>query len=581
MDMHAPPRVALGGKQRRRLYTATVSAVAMVCLYALFNLSLGYFVDLELQGVNTRAALYRTSLINALERFHHLPHVLAQDTFVMSTANGADAAVLNHRLAAFSDQAGLEAIYLMDIHGQTIAASNHDKPVTFLGQNYAFRPYFKDALAGNLGEFFAIGSTTSRPGYFIAQPVRASSGVVIGVIALKVDLNPLVQSWSDSGERVLVTNGDGVVVLSSHADWLYGTIAPITPQRMAEIRAERQFGREPLDLLSWQQPSIGTVRMDDATYLHQSIPVERLGWSLHLLGDVERARERAWFSVIAAAILISLFMMAAFFLRSVRINNALQASQADRRKLRVANIELERAQAELARTGKLAVLGQLAASVTHELGQPISAMRNYLMAAELDAQTDDDRELLKRLGSIVRRMENIAHQLRFFAQPSEETFEPVDLAKVWKGAYALVAMDLQMAKIELRTDLDFPASTPVPQVMGNRYRLEQVVVNLLKNAISVLKDSPVRVLTVRLYCEDGFAVLSVEDTGPGLGSQSIEQLQEPFHTTKASGEGMGLGLAISAEIIKEHGGQMLATNRDTMGAIFTLKIPQHDSRSPS
>lgn len=575
--MDAPPRVALGGKQRRRLYTATVSAVAMICLYALFNLSLGYFVDLELQGVNTRAALYRTSLINALERFHHLPHVLAQDPFVISAASGADAATLNHRLETFSDRAGLEAIYLMDIHGQTIAASNHDKPVTFLGQNYAFRPYFKDALAGNLGEFFAIGTTTSRPGYFIAQPVRGSSGLVIGVIALKVDLNPLVQSWSDSGERVLVTNGDGVVVLSSHADWLYGTIAPITPQRMAEIRAERQFGREPLNLLAWQQPTVGTVRLDDATYLHQSIPVARLGWSLHLLGDVERAQERAWFSVIGAAILISLFMMAAFFLRSVRINNALQASQADRRKLRVANAELERAQAELARTGKLAVLGQLAASVTHELGQPISAMRNYLMAAELDAETDEDRELLKRLGGIVLRMENISHQLRFFAQPSEDTFEPVDLAKVWKGAYALVAMDLQLAKIELRIASDDPA----PQVMGNRYRLEQVVVNLLKNAISVLKDSPVRILTVSLYCEDGFAMLSVEDTGPGFGAQSIEQLQEPFHTTKASGEGMGLGLAISAEIIKEHGGQLLASNRDTMGAVFTLKIPQLDSRSPS
>ncbi|MEG3619649.1 ATP-binding protein [Magnetovibrio sp. PR-2] len=545
--------------------------------YALFHFALAYFHELELQRVDNRTSLYRTSLVGALEQFQHLPHVLARDPYVILGADGSDLDALNARLQDFSNSAGLEAIYLMDPAGKTIAASNFDQEVTFLGQNYGFRPYFKAALSQKRGEFFAIGSTTSKPGYFIAEPVLGPRANVTGVIALKVNFAPLTQSWTRGEERALVSNKDGVVVLSSEPKWLYGTLNPITQARMQDIRLERQFGKEKLAPLPWRELGPGTVSLDGQTYLHNAVAVGRLDWTLHLLGDVGRVQERAWFTVITAAIVISLLLVVAFFIRSVRIRDALQASQAARRKLHQTNIELEEAQAELARASKLAALGQLAASVTHELGQPISAMRNYLTAAELDDDDVGDKDLLQRLSAIVVRMENIFQQLRFFAQPREDAFAPINLVDAWTSAFDLVSMDLQMAKIKTNTTVEDPAI----KVFANRFRLEQVIVNLLKNAIAALKTCSTRELNVRLYIQDSFAILSVADSGAGLGDKSIEHLQEPFHTTKASGEGMGLGLAISAEIIKEHDGELLAANVPGGGAEFSVKLPLHKNGSSS
>jgi len=567
-----------GGK-----WLLVVGVVAVLAAAALFTLSFSYFKNAELQRAQNRASLYLSTLVNALERFQYLPFVLAQDPFVISAAAGVDRDGLNRRFAEFAARADLEAIYLMDTSGLTVAASNHAAEVTFMGQNYGFRPYFKEALAGRRGEFFGVGATTSLPGYFVAEAVRGEGGDVLGVVAIKLSLSDLAQAWAEGGETAVVSNGDGVVVLSSDANWLYRTITSISETRLEEIVAGRQFGNNALAPLEWEETSVDGVRLAGRSYLRVSSSVLQLGWTFHFLADESRVRERALFAVIAAAIVLSLLLALAVFLRSERIRVALNASQADRRQLRSANTKLEReieerhaaeqrlerAQSELARASKLAALGQLSASVTHELGQPIAAMRNYLTAAELDAGDDDHASLFERLGAIVARMENITTQLKFFARPSESKLERVDLHKVLDGALVLVSPDLKAAEIELSFDL---SDQPII-VNGIRLRLEQVLVNLLRNSVVAMKGSSWRMLTIRIGKTESRAVLSVEDTGHGLGGQSIEQLQDPFHTTRASGEGMGLGLAISAAIVKEHSGVLSAKDLDAEGAIFSIELP--------
>ncbi len=502
---------------------------------------------------------------------------------MIAAAAGVDRDGLNRRLADFAARADLEAIYLMDLSGLTVAASNYGAEITFLGQNYGFRPYFKEALAGRRGEFFGIGATTFLPGYFIAQAVRGTDGGVLGVIAIKLSLSGLTQAWAEGGETVVVSNADGVVVLSSDESWLYRSLAPIPEARLKEIVAGRQFASKSLEPLEWIETGADGVGLEGRSYLRVSSIMSRLGWTLHFLADESRVRERALFTMIAAAIVLSLLLALAVFLRSERIRTALNASQADRRQLRATNTKLEqeieerhaaerrleRAQSELARASKLAALGQLSASVTHELGQPIAAMRNYLTAAEFDAQSGDHADLVERLGAIVARMENITTQLKFFARPSENKLEKVDLHEVLDGALVLVAPDLKSAGIELSIDLSHRPAV----VNGIRLRLEQVLVNLLRNSIGAMEESTRRVLTIRIGKTGSRAVLSVEDTGHGLGGQSIGQLQDPFHTTRASGEGMGLGLAISAAIVKEHSGELSAKDRDAEGAIFLIELP--------
>jgi len=217
----------------------------------------------------------------------------------------------------------------------------------------------------------------------------------------------------------------------------------------------------------------------------------------------------------------------------------------------------------LARSSKLAALGQLAASVTHELGQPLSAMKNHLAAADIAASSDTG--LISKLSGLVTRMEGIATELRFFAKPGKPTMERIDLRRVWKGAFELTEAEISAKGVKLETDLP---NGPL-WVDGNLLRLEQVVVNLVKNALRAMSDTDQPSLKIRIGTP---AFVSVRDTGPGLNGASIENLREPFFTTRASGTGLGLGLAISAQIAAEHNGQLKSVDHKD-GAEFVLSLP--------
>lgn len=237
-----------------RLFTVLISVLAIaLAASGAQRLSYGYFKSEELAKAQGRLSLYRTSVSGALERFSHLTHVLARDSFVLATAAGGETTPLNSRLKDFSDRAGLDAIYLMDAQGLTIAASNHDQPTSFLDHNYGFRPYFRDAMAGKQGRFYAIGATTGEPGYFIAEAVRDANDTALGVIAIKIAFTVLEESWRGSGEQVILANDDGVVLLASNPDWRYRVLRPLDTAQRRAIVAARQFPGQPLTPLDWTE----------------------------------------------------------------------------------------------------------------------------------------------------------------------------------------------------------------------------------------------------------------------------------------------------------------------------------------
>ncbi len=541
-----------------------------------------YFSQEEWSKAQGQLSLYRSTVVAELEQHSHLTHILARDTFVTDAVAGAGTGVLNARLEDFAKQSGLEAIYLMDANGVTIAASNHATETSFVGHNYGFRPYFKDALQGKHGRFYAIGMTTGLPGLFLADGVVVEGHEVAGVIAIKKGFSVLEDSWRRAGEQVILTNRDGVVLLASDPAWRYRALKPLTVAQKAEIGAVRQFSGQPLNPLDWRVQAPNRAVIGGAEHMHLVADDLPDGWQLHYFADDGRAVARSWLATAAVVFLAGALMIVFQVQRARRVGRALKRAEKEEAQLRTSNLQLEnevterkatearlqKAQKELAQASRLAALGQLSASVTHELGQPIAAMRNHLAAAELNPK--NAAQLGPEIGDLVGRMEGITRQLKFFATSSEEAFEVFDLRDAMQAGLTLLAPNLDKGAVTVNLK---QAEDPV-WVRGNRLRLEQVITNVLRNACDAMEDElAASRLCVTVGQAKEIAFFDVADTGHGIGAASLPDLQEPFVTTRESGRGMGLGLAISASIIKDHDGTMSAQDRAKGGAVFRVKLP--------
>lgn len=563
--------------------TIIFSLLFLVFAAGAFVLSQRYFRSEEVTRAEGRLSLYRSTVVAELDRFSHLTFVLARDPFVMETASGGPTAPLDGRLASFANQSGLDAIYLMDFEGLTISASNAGSASSFVGQNYSFRPYFQEAMEGGQGRFYGIGATTGLPGYFIADSVVSDLGEALGVIAIKIDLTRLENSWREGGEQVLLTNADGVVLLASNPDWRYRSLTALDAGQRQAIAATRQFPGQALDPLDWREGGGNSAIIGGADVIHVMSDALPHGWQLHYFASVDPVTTRSWLATVIAVVIAGGVALVFLMRRNAQTQAALTALEAEEAELRraydllaveiddrrAAERRLERTRDELSRASRLAALGELAASVTHELGQPITAMRNHLAAAEMGGGA----QAIPRLAGLVERMEGITRQLKFFSNPGEDALKPVDLGHAMREALKLVAPNVEKHDVNLVEEIDSTSAV----IQGNALRIEQVMVNILRNAIDAMDDTGGRDLTVRVGTSGGMGWFEVADRGHGLGQASLSDLQEPFVTSRESGQGMGLGLAISAGIVKEHHGTMTARNRTGGGATFRVEIPLADT----
>ena len=294
---------------------------------------------------------------------------------------------------------------------------------------------------------------------------------------------------------------------------------------------------------------------------------------------------RSWLATALAVFAAGVVLVLVQVQRTRRMGAALQRSELEEAALRQANKQLafeiterraaerrlKRTQGELERASRLAALGRLSASVTHELGQPIAAMRNHLAAAELN--TGNQARLPTRITELVDRMEGITRQLKFFARSEDRPFEEVDLSAAMKAALALVETNIQAN--DVTTHFDLPNHPII--LRGSRLRIEQVMTNLLRNAVDAVEDSAAPAIWISVDQSAAESWFEIRDNGHGLGEATLADLQEPFVTTRESGRGMGLGLAISASIVNDHGGEMTARNADRGGAVFRVVFPRSET----
>jgi two-component system C4-dicarboxylate transport sensor histidine kinase DctB len=578
---------------KRQLYRllALAASAALIAAVYLYAARIGA-AEVLAQG-QRQLQLMAPELESALEKFDTLPFVLGfQESVAAALARPGDKGSIaraNRVLQAIQRQSRVGAIYLMDREGSTIAASNWDLPLTFVGRNFAYRPYFREALAGRAGRFYGIGSTTSEPGYFIAQPVR-SGDAIIGVIAVKISLDEFERNWRGSDDAIALADAAGVIFLANRLQWKYRSLERLSPLTQGELASTQQYGRQPIAMID--TPAVPRAERQ----------IGRLGWKLMLVPSQRRvARNAALWAAGAALLLASAATTGwAVYQRRRRLEErraasaALQLADQDLERklaertaqLRQANQDLEAkyatlkqteqvlrsTQDELVQAGKLAMLGQMAAGVTHELNQPLAAIRAFADNARTFLERGQSVQAsanLAHIGDASTRMGAIIAQLKGFARRSDPVAS-IDIAASVRASALMLHSDFK----RLDAELDLPAADAPPIcVTGDAVRIEQVLINLLRNALDAVEGAPLRKVSVTLEQHGGFALVRIADSGPGIPGDVAPHLFEPFFTTKSAGKGLGLGLAISSSIVQAMNGQLSARNRPQGGAEFEVRLP--------
>ncbi len=533
--------------------------------------------------------LYVANLLGTLNRYEVLPRILGDLPALRAVLQQDSPQVrdnANRLLKRLRNQTGADVIYLMATDGNTLAASNWDEEDSFVDRNFAFRPYFRQAMEGRLGRFFGLGTTSGKRGYYFGAAVR-DGDQVLGVLVVKVDLDHTETLWGSTPEQLLVTDNFGVVILTSRPDWRF--------------RATRGLGVDEREQIAFDQP-YPTLYPQDLTlnidaWLIQSRELKETGWTVRILAPVSLV-ERPVRTVVAigAATLLALLLWLGLLMQRRRhflerlaldsqarqqleqrvlertrdleaLNSRLKVEVLEREQ---AQQELVRAQDELLQAGKLSALGTMSASISHELNQPLAAIRSYADNARVlldHERVDEARDNLRLISDLTARMASIIAHLRAFARRDQHAPERVALQPALDDALALLAKRRQAMGVELIRDL--PEATL--WVQAGETRLRQILANLLANALDALGERPQpRRIWLRAELEGDGVLLTLRDNGPGFSAEALQRAREPFFTTKTSTQGLGLGLAICDTLTRALGGELRMSNHAEGGAQLGL-----------
>jgi len=554
--------------------------------------------------------LAETAVGGYLERFERLPPLLARQgpirDVLLSPDDDARIAAANRFLAEVTDLLGASDIYVMNPGGLTVAASNHDLPHSFVGGNFAFRPYFSDAVTSGAGRFYALGTTSLKRGFYFGAPVRDGDRV-LGVVALKIDVEAVEAAWTGADYHVVVTDPQGIVFLASNPDWRFGRTRTVTADGQAVLDATRRYAdatlfdipldqmRSPEGHMLWRiaGPAGGTTE-----YLVADGRMPDADWTLKVLQDTGPARAQALIVTAGSVLALALLCMvgAVILQRRARlrdmldlqatakvqlearvtertrelavVNEALRAEVAERRQ---AEALLRRAQDDLVQAAKLAALGQMSAALGHEVNQPLGALRNYAEnAATLLSKNrlSETQTALERILAMADRIATIARRLHTFGRRPGAQLTSVDVAEAVEAAREIAGPTLRKIGVDLILDLP-PDMGPV---RAGPVRLQQVLVNLLTNAADAVAAQDDRRVRVAARAEGDTVVLRVEDSGPGVPAEIASRVFDPFFSTKGVGNGLGLGLSISYNIVRDFDGTLALVQGSLGGAAFELHL---------
>ncbi|MBY8828581.1 sensor histidine kinase [Hephaestia mangrovi] len=549
------------------------------------------------------ATLHNAVFRSELEKFRLVPTALASDPEAVAALRGDASAItsFDRRLEQLSGSIRAAAIYLIDSRGRTVAASNWTLPTSFVGSNYGFRDYFRRALADGSFEQFALGTVSREPGLYLAR--RVSANGVRGVIVVKVEFTALEAEWAQSTEPAFVTDARGIVLVTSVPGWRFLTDGDLSPTERTTIRRNLDFGNAPLTPLPIAAHRSRHAAMVDVTisggrpqtYLENEVPTAIHGWTLHVLTPVGTVVSNAATSArLATAMALALLMLGVWLIvrRQQRIRAreaaaiAAQATlerevDARTRDLREANqrlqvemhdrlaseARLQEARDQLVQANKLASLGQIAAGVAHEINQPVAAISSYAHSGRqyLDlSRTADAADSFESIAAMTDRIGSITGELRNFARKATGALGEVRLDDAIDGALLLLRDRIAREAVAIERP---PGGDLL--VRAERIRLEQVLVNLLGNALDALEDTPEPVISLAVAASSDIVDLDIANNGPMLPDAIAGSLFQPFNSSKE--DGLGLGLVISRDIMTDFGGTLTHVPADH-GVVFRVRL---------
>lgn len=598
------------------LYLVLIVLVALaLVLAALPRLERAFLVQ---SGERSEATLRLAveGLEGALRRYEPLPALVAERPVLRTLLDDPDNEVLatgiNHQLRQTADDVGASDVYLMDTTGLTLVSSNYYKESSFIGRSFYYRPYFTQALAGEVGRYFALGIMSGERGYFFAAPVWQDNRVR-GVVAVKFTVDTFEEAWRAGNSEIIVTDGNDVVFMSNRPEWHFRALSPLSQDALARIESNRQYPlgyviplenrRTPLN------DRFGLIEITDqgvtTSFVARTLPIVEAGWNVTILSPTGPAKTQALAMLaLLVMVILSAAMIAAIALqRRVRLAERFQAQRATQELLekrvaertadlntvncklveeieerKITEERLRKTQADLVQAGKLAAVGQMSTALSHEFNQPLAAVKVYAENAArfLDRdRTDEARSNVRRISEMADRMASISKRLRNFARRPQQKVRPIPLLAAIDDAIDL--MDTRLKTSGASIALARPDSEV--WVVGGHVRLQQVMVNLLSNALDAMEDNLAPVIEISIAEEEDCCRIEVRDHGGGLPEDHRAQIFDPFFTTKSPGKGLGLGLSISYNIIKDFGGNLSTGNHADAGAVFIIDLKRAEAPS--
>lgn len=591
------------------LFMAVVFALLLLASFLAYPRVEASLISTAQTASKSTLRLVSGAVDQAIGQYDPIPTLIAGDPvfreLLRQTENEGIIPFVNEKLRHMAESVGASEIYVMDTSGVTIAASNYREVDSFVGKNFDFRPYFSRAIAGETAVFHALGITSGERGFFFAAPVL--DGIeVLGVLAVKVKIDSFENSWEGASNGVLVADPNGVVFLSSRADYRMRSLAPLSSEVLARIEETRQFPLSAIQQIPFSAnviaPNAVKVALGDTdsqeSYLADSQPLALSGWHSIVLTPLDPIRTQAIYVLVvwnlaAAALALAVLVLAqrrARILERIRVektqrgllekmvqertsdlDEANVSLRAEVNERKTAEDRLRRTQKDLVQAGKLAALGKMSAAISHEINQPLAAVKSFADNAAQYLERSRFAEAgtnIEHISKMADRMAKISGHLRNFARQPRDTSRAIPVYDVIEAAIAI--MDPQLRQSD--ATIEFSKTETELWVMGGQLRLQQVLINIISNAIDAMEGQDEKRVEVNVEPFAETIAIQLRDHGPGLNQPELDQAFEAFFTTKTANAGMGLGLSISYNIVQDFGGKLMAANHPDGGGLFTVKL---------
>ena len=614
----APPSLAVKPRLLRHLLLPLLIILLTIGLgYAGYRISEHFGIRTLNESGERQLELHARTVESELSKYTYLPSLLELESSVsqlLADPTAQNRVTVNQYLEGLNRRSRSRAIYVLDTTGRVVATSNWRDTDSYLGEDLSFRAYFQDAVRGQPGRFYGIGSTTGEPGYYLAHGLE-EQGKIIGVAVIKVRLEALEERWQRARLEAYVSDENGIIILSSDPSRRLKSVRPLTAEIKERLARSLQYYWWPLielQPLASEQLGEGVEKVTfaanpgsetdnkEVSYLAQTRRLNDTPWDITLLTPLQDLRREAANQgmLVAVAFALLAFLLIAWNERRKVIATRLAAREA----LQAANNQLERkitertahlrasnerlkdqirerrqaedtlrlAQDELVQAGKLAAIGQMSTSIAHELNQPLAALRTlsgntvrFLERGDLKVAADN----LSTINNLVDRMGRITANLRSFARRGDDHGH-ASLSKAIEAVLQLLSSQLETSGAHLQRDLS-DAELKIDQT-----RLEQILVNLISNALDAMhgQSTPPQLWLEGEHYEGKYR-LRVRDNGPGINPENRKHLFEPFFTTKPGEQGLGLGLTLSASLAAAAGGSLSVEFPQAGGVAFVLLLP--------